>query len=181
MNPVKSICILLLLAAAAGCSTVYDVQYDYNQTTDFSNLKTYNWMRVPEKADIDTLNVMRVQKAVNAEMQAKGLKLTSDNPDFLIAEHMGKKEKVSVRDWGYDYGPYAGYWGGYWGPGGVSTFQYEEGSLILDFVDPQTKKLIWRGSAKAEIDNVRTVEEREKLINEAVQKILKNFPPPSSK
>ena len=180
MRSIKSICILFLLAAAVGCSTVYDVQFDYNTSTDFANLKTYNWLPVPEKTDIDSLDVVRVKKAVNAEMQAKGLRLAS-NPDFLIAEHLGKKEKVSVRDWGYDYGPYAGYWGGYWGPGGVSTFQYEEGSLILDFVDPQTKQLIWRGSAKAEVDDMRTPEKREALIDEAVQKILKNFPPPSSK
>lgn len=182
MNPVKSLSLLFLLIAVASCSTVYDVQFDYNTKTDFANLKTYNWLPVPEKADIDSLDAMRVQKAVNAEMQAKGLRLTSGIPDFLIAEHLGKKDKVSVRDWGYNYGPYAGYWGGYRGPmGGVSTFQYEEGSLILDFVDPQTKQLIWRGSAKAEVDDVRTPEKREALINEAVQKILKNFPPPSSK
>ena len=181
MNPVKSLSLLFLLVAVAGCSTVYDVQFDYNTKTDFANLKTYNWLPVPEKADIDSLDAMRVQKAVNTEMQAKGLRLTSGIPDFLIAEHLGKKDKVSVRDWGYNYGPYAGYWGGYRGPmGGVSTFQYEEGSLILDFVDPQTKELIWRGSAKAEVDDVRTPEKREALINEAVQKILKNFPPPSS-
>jgi len=181
MRLIKSLCMLVLLVAVAGCSTVYDVQFDYNTKTDFANLKTYNWLAVPDKADIDSLDAMRVQKAVNTEMQAKGLRLTSGIPDFLIAEHLGKKDKVSVRDWGYDYGPNAGYWGGYWGPGGVSTFQYEEGSLILDFVDPQTKQLIWRGSAKAEVDDVRTPEKREALINEAVQKILKNFPPPSSK
>ena len=177
----KPIHVILMVVFVVGCSTVYDVQFDYNTKTDFTNLKTYNWLPVPEKADIDSLDAMRVQKAVNTEMQAKGLRLTSGIPDFLIAEHLGKKDKVSVRDWGYTYGPYAGYWGGYWGPGGVSTFQYEEGSLILDFVDPQTKELIWRGSAKAEVDDVRTPEKREALINEAVQKILKNFPPPSSK
>ena len=111
MNPVKSICILFLLVAAAGCSTVYDVQFDYNQNTDFANLKTYNWLPVPDKTDIDSLDVVRVQKAVNAEMQAKGLRLAS-NPDFLIAEHLGKKDKVSVRDWGYDLWPVCGVLGG---------------------------------------------------------------------
>jgi hypothetical protein len=180
MRSSKMIVILFLLAGVVGCSTVYDVQFDYDTKTDFTNLKSYNWLPVPEKADIDSLDVGRVQKAVNAEMQARGLKLTSDNPDFLIAEHLGKEDKVSIRDWGYNYSPYGGYWGGYWGPGGgVSTYQYEEGSLILDFIDPKTKNLIWRGSAKAEVDKSRTAEEREALINEAVQKILKNFPPPA--
>lgn len=181
MNPIKSICILFLLVAAVGCSTIYDVQYDYDKATDFVALETYDWLPVPDKADIDSLDVMRVQKAVNTQLQAKGLRQTSENPDFLIAEHLGREDKVSVRNWGYDYGPYGGYWGGgYRGPGGVSSFQYEEGSLILDFVDPQTKQLIWRGSAKAEVGDVRTVEKREALINEAVRKILQNFPPPAS-
>ncbi len=62
------------------------------------------------------------------------------------------------------------------GPG-VSTYEHEEGSLILDFVDAISKKMIWRGVAKAEVQNVDTPEKKEKLINEAVQEILKNFPP----
>ena len=103
--------------------------------------------------------------------------IASDNPDFLIAEHLGKKDKVHVTSWGYDYGPRVRYWGGYWGPAGVTTHEYEEGSLILDFVDTKSKKMIWRGAAKAVVDPSNTPEKREKLINEAVNEILKNFPP----
>ena len=149
---------------------------------DFNSLKTYDWMTVPEKADIDSINVERVKKAVNAELQAKGLMMTSNNPDFLIAEHMGTKDKVQVTNWNYGYGSYGRYRGGeYWGPQGVDTYQYEEGSLILDFIDAKSKKMIWRGVAKAQIDDANTPEKSEKLINEAVQEILKNFPPASSK
>jgi hypothetical protein len=139
-------------------------------------------MQVPEKAGIDSLVVQRVKKAVNAELQAKGLMMTSDNPDFLIAQHLGTKDKVQVRNLGYDYGPRRGYWGGDWGgPGGVSTYEYEEGSLILDFVDAKSKKMIWRGAANAEVQNIDTPEKREKLISEAVHEILKKFPPAPSK
>ena len=168
---------LFLMGFVVSCSTIYGVQYDYDKQADFESLKTYDWMTVPEKADIDSLNVERVKKAVNAELQAKGLMMTSNNPDFLIAEHLGKKDKVQVANWGYGYGPHGGYRGGYWGPRGVSTYQYEEGSLILDFVDSKSKKMIWRGVAKAVVDNINTPEKNEKLINEAVQEILKDFPP----
>jgi hypothetical protein len=44
-------------------------------------------------------------------------------------------------------------------------------------VDAESKELIWRGTAKAEIQNVDTPEKREKLINEAVEKILGKYPP----
>jgi len=157
----------------AGCSAVYDVQHDYDKNVDFSGIETYDWMTIPEKAGMDSLVVQRVQKAVNAQLQAKGYRMTPDNPDFFIAEHLGSKEKVQIENWGYGYGPY----GSYWGANRVSVYQYEEGSLILDFVDAKSKKMIWRGVAKAEIDSVDTPEKSEKLINEAVQKILEKFPP----
>ena len=76
-------------------------------------------MQVPEKADIDSLILQRVKSAVNAELKAKGLTLSSNNPDFLIAEHLGKNAKVRVSNYGYGYGyRYRGY-------RGVSTYQYE--------------------------------------------------------
>jgi len=169
------------MALTISCSPIYNVKYDYDTKTDFASLRTYDWHPIPAKADIDRLNVERIKNAVDAQMAAKGLRKTPDNPDFLIASHIGKKEKVRIADWGYGYGPYGRYWGGYGGPRGVDVYKYEEGSLILDFVEPKSKKLIWRGSAKAQTNTVKTPEKREKLITEAVQKILEKFPPPPSK
>ena len=171
------IIILGFILAAMACSTVYDVQYDYDQETDFNGLRTYDWMPEPSDADIDELSIARVKKAVNAALTEKGFQMTSVNPDFFIAEHMGSKEKVQISNWGYAYGPYNRYWGGYWGSGGVSEYRYEEGTLILDFVNAETNRLIWRGAAKAEIDRVNTPEKKDKLVAKAVDKILANFPP----
>ena len=153
------------------------MKYDFDQQANFTDLKTFDWMPVPEKTGINSLVVQRVKNAVNAELQAKGLMMTSNNPDFLIVQHLGKKGKVQVTDWGYEYSPYGRYRGAHLRRGRVSTHEYEEGSLILDFVDAKSKKMIWRGAAKAEVQNVDTPEKSEKLINEAVQEILKNFPP----
>ncbi len=173
----KIVWLSLVVSFISGCATVYDVKYDYDKQTDFAAFKFYDWMDVPDEASIDSLTINRIKKAVDNGLMAKGLIRSSDTPDFLIAEHTGSKEKVQVSDWGYSYGPHRGYWGGYWGPRNVSTYEYEEGWLILDFVDAESKKLIWRGTAKAEIQNVDTPEKREKLINEAVEKILEKYPP----
>ena len=172
---------VLFVGLATGCSTVYDVQYDYDQGTDFTRLKSYGWIPTPEGTDIDDISIARVQKAVNAELKDRGFHLASQDPDFLIAEHMGAEEKVQINNWGYTYGPSNGYWGGHWGQSNVSEYRYEEGTLILDFVDTTTNKLIWRGAAKAEIDRVNTPEKKDKLVAEAVQKILKSFPPQNEK
>lgn len=181
MKTLITFLVLCLVSLVVSCSSVYNVQYDYDTKVKFPSLETYDWLPIPAKAGINELLIRRIKKAVDTNLEAKGLKRTSDTPDFSIAVHVGKKEKVRVTDWGYGYGHHGRYWRGYRGYGRVDVYQYAEGTLILDFVDTKTKHLIWRGTADAEIDPVRSPEEREKLIDEAVQKILKNFPPPPSK
>ena len=171
--------ILFFIGFTVSC-TIYGVKYDYDQQANFAELKTFDWMQIPENADINNLILQRVKNAVNSELKAKGLMMSSNDPDFLIAKHLGKKDKVHVADWGYGYGSYGRY-GGYWGGSGISAYQYEEGFLILDFVDAKSKELIWRGSAKAVVENVNTPEKSEKIINAAVKEILKKYPPSSSK
>jgi hypothetical protein len=174
MNSLKTFTSLFFFSFIISCSPIYGVSYDYNRSVNFINLTTYAWLPIPEKTDLNSLDIQRIKQSVNAALQAKGLTIASDNPNFLIAEHLVKKDKVNVTDWGYSYGPY----GHYFGPRGVTVYQYEEGSLILDFVDSKTNDLIWRGTAKAEVDKATTPEKRDKLIKEAVQKILEHFPPP---
>ncbi len=164
-----------------GCSTL-DVKFNYNPTTDFTGLQTFAWLPVPENAEINKLDVERIKNAVNSQLQGKGLKMSSQAPDFFIAMHLGKEEKVEVIEWGYSYAPADSYWyKGAWKPGDISIYQYEEGTLILDFVDPKTKEMIWRSVAKAEVRPEKTVEKQEKKINKAIRKILENFPPKANK
>ena len=175
MRVIYAFLALVFAGFVISCATggIYGVEYDFDSDVDFVYLSTYDWLPVPEKAGIDSLTINRVKKAVNAGLQAKDLRMTSNNPDFLIAVHLGSKDKVDVKNWGYRRS--------YRGTNRVVTYQYEQGSLILDFVDAKSKNLIWMGAAKVDIYNALTPEEREKLINEAVQKILRNFPPPSQK
>jgi len=181
MRAVYALLVLFFIGFTVSCASIYGVQHDYDKQVDFANFRTYDWMSIPDKAGIDSLVIQRVKNAVNAELKAKGLMMTSSNPDFLIAQHLGKKDKVQVTDWGYGYGPHGRYGGRHLDPGGISTYKYEEGSLILDFVDAKSKKMIWRGAAKAEVQNTDTPGKSEKLIDEAVKEILKKFPPSSSK
>jgi hypothetical protein len=183
MESIKIIIVLFFVSFTVSCSSTYDVRYDFDPQTDFSVYKTFNWMEVPNKAGISGLVIQRVKNAVNAELEAKGLVMASNNPDLLIAEHLGKDVQVQIVDWGYEYGRRGyrgrGYGRRYGGPRNVSAYKYEEGTLILDFVDATTKKMIWRGVATAEVQNPDTPEKSQKLANEAVKEILKDYPPSS--
>ena len=176
MKFIKILFVLFFTSFATSCSPIYDVKYDYDRQTNFSTLKTFDWMQAPQRAGVNTLIVQRIKSAVNTELEAKGLTMTSNNPDFLIAEYHGRNNKIQISDMGYGRGGRYGY-----SPAGISVHAYKEGSLILDFVGAKSKELIWRGSAKAQIDNVSDPGDSEKLINTAVKEILKKFPPSLSK
>jgi hypothetical protein len=159
--------LLCLPLLAMSCSTV-SVQYDYDPGFDFARLRTYDWMPLPASAEISPLTVQRIQKAVDGQLVAKGFMKRPGNPDFLIATHIGRQDKIRVTDWGYGYRG----WGG-----GVSVSQYQEGTLILDFIETQSKELIWRSIATATIYRGQSPQEQQERANKGAKEIFKNFPP----
>lgn len=181
-----------LLIFCFGCATI-DVTYDYDPEVDFSRLKTYDWLPVPEKAQLNELTVKHVKLAVNGELGTKGLRMTSDNPDMLVAIHGGKEKRVDVQEWGYAYDDRGFRSWGAWRPRGAfldpagpdyfeyrrgtDTYEYEIGTLIIDFVDAAKKSLIWRGTASGVVDPGKTSEQ----VNESVRRLLENFPPAAKK
>ena len=66
---------------------------------------------------------------------------------------------------------------------GGSTYvtQYDEGTLVIDFVDMAKQELVWRGVGTGALDETPTVEQRTENINNAVTKILEQFPPTKEK
>jgi len=139
---------------------------------------------------VDELNRARFVTAVEDNLKSKGFNQNTSGTDFVIATHFGKQTKVDITNWGYSYSPSTyyggygyrhpanyGYAGSYANTGGVSVYEYEQGTLILDFVDAKTKKLIWRATAKAIISPASTPEKQTAKIKNAVEEILENFPP----
>ena len=53
------------------------------------------------------------------------------------------------------------------------------GTLVLDIVTPETDILVWRGVAEGKLEQSMTELEREQIIDEAVTRLLRNFPPGS--
>ncbi len=184
ISTVSLFCVLLMVPAL-GCASSIDVKHDYDKSQDFAALKTYDWFPEPAIIPGDARTAMersgllakRIKDAVDNELRAKGLKKDSGNPNFLIAKHIGFDQKINVIDYGYSYGGYGRYYGGAWGGRNIDVYQYTEGTLILDFIDPRTKQLIWRGAATGTVDPDRPREEREKRLNKAIDKILAKFPP----
>ena len=176
---------LLSWAAAAalltGCSST-SVRRDYDTSTDFSSLKTYAWQHAeqPQTGDprIDNdLRDERVRQAVDRTLAAKGFRPAErDAADFLVAYYVEYQRKlnsssVSVGMGRSSYGRYGGM--GY--STGVS--EYEQANLIIDIIDPDGDKTIWRGVGSRTAYSGSSPKKMTKIANESVAKILKKFPP----
>ena len=154
------------------CSTI-SVMQDYDPEYDFSKLKTFGFLPIPEEAGIDQLNANRFGDAIKNEMTAKGYTV-SENADFGVAILFGKQTKTNITSYGYGYGHY---WGRYGGTTNIDVSQYDEGTLIIDVIDMNKKELVWRGTGTGALNPNATVEERTANINNAVAQILAQFPP----
>ncbi len=167
----------------SGCTTPLVVDYDYDSTFDFKQLKTYDWLPTPPGSQMEDLVEKRVRQAVNSQLQAKGLSQSSQSPDFLIALQGAKK---SVETGSVGVGASIGVPVGSRGSMSIGMGKSkprikEEGTLILNFIDRSTNAPIWQGSATAKVEPKSSPEEQQQRLNEVMAELLSHFPPKGAK
>ena len=121
----------------------------------------------------------RIRNSIDAGLTAKGFKKGGEGADLAIGYQVTSAERRSYNTvntgWGGGYG-YGGYgWGGYGMSMGTSTTYenaWEEGSLMVGMFDRRTKNLVWTGTATAALDESRSPEQRQQLVDDAVTKML---------
>lgn len=180
--------IVLLSIAAAGCSSVR-THFDFDPSTNFSAWQTYAWYPAGSPATgnprLDNpLLHDRIQAAVDRTLAARGYsKMPDATPDFYVNYHLSTDERIDVRTMNRVYvgGPRGSHWGGA-GWSGVAWAdtvidQYEEGTLVIDFVDVPARRLVWRGSGTRRLAREPHPNRVTQRVNEAVDEILRRFPP----
>jgi hypothetical protein len=169
---------MLALLAAAGCGgPPLSVESDYDTSTDFAKYKTWAWLpgSKPSEKDIDSISEQRIRSAIEAELPKRGLTKKEDGADLSVTFQISVQHKIvqSNASVGVGYG---------WGPAHVGVSKspsksYDEGTLILDLVDPKTKTLVWRGTAIGTVHKDSSPEERQQNIKLAVSYLLEDYPP----
>ncbi|QSQ25372.1 DUF4136 domain-containing protein [Pyxidicoccus parkwayensis] len=178
----------LMLAACSGIEV--NTQYDPQAVPQIDSFKTYAWLPQPEGKDPRLYNDIinsYVREAVDADLAKRGFKQVDPgaNPDFKIGWQGAIDNKVDIQTVNSYYGYY---WDPMWSPyyagaGAPYTYarEYEQGTLILDFVDAKSNKLVWRGTAQAEVNENPSASRTRGRINEAVEEMLAHFPPKEKK
>ena len=155
--------LILFAGCAANVEVPKTVNYDYNINFDFTKLKTYDLSPTPTTVGIEHLMMERIKTAIDTQLQVKNLKKTSNNPDFLVTIY-GVRTRIFTTAW----------------RGPDSDLIFEKGKLILQFVDPETNRIIWWGEARAILDPDTKPANETQMVNDVVHRILQQFPPVSS-
>ncbi len=147
-----------------------------------SVLRTYAWGSPPpitladpsaEYSLVDT----RIRHAVEQELGARGYtKTTSNRPDFLVAYQATLQKEPGVVS--IQHPPQADADPVPLGPTRASLArQYKQGVLRLSIMEPQSRTLLWQGSARTIISLTTSTEQREERLRDAVREMLQGFTP----
>ncbi len=191
-NGGATLCVVMAWFCVQACATNIDVKTDFDPAADFTQFHTFAYAGLTDitKTGLldNSLTRKRIEAAVTRELTQKGLKevTVDERPDLLVHYWLGTKDKERVMGTsgpsaGY-YGRPGGYYGGGYGWGGsasnVSTYEYREGTLVVDLVEPVKKELQWRATMVAALEG--TTENNIDLGNRAIAKAFENYPPAKS-
>jgi hypothetical protein len=158
--------LLLLPVAQAG------VEVKYEEKVDFAKYETFMWKKGLPAARPEVQEW--IVAAVRRELRARGLRqITDGEPDLWVAT-------VAFAE--YDGGVAGGVlYSQTWDVGIIVADVHDttHGTLVVDLVDTESGKLVWRAIAREAIKG--DPQKLEKKVDKIVKKIFRRYPSSGSK
>lgn len=188
---------VMLVVAAVGLTTPTgrlraaktDVNVEYDKKFAFAGLKTWAWHPEGKGKVLLALTAENDPKAVadrwdpviiptlERELGARGLTMVAANPAFYVHYYvLGTLQNSSqvagqflpaTPEWGIP--PFLA--------STTATRTYPIGTLMVDVTSTAQQRLVWRATAAREIQIDRPDAARQKVLEDAIREMLKNFPP----
>jgi hypothetical protein len=150
-----------------------DVTTNSMPGTNFAKYHTYKWVSVEGASYPNQIVDAQIKASIDSQLAAKGLtKVDDDKADLYVAYQASIDQQKQWNAYGMGGGLR---WGG-----GMATAQsstISNGTLALDMYDPSSKQLVWTGRVTKTLDPGANQGKKQKNLDKAMQKLLKNFPP----
>lgn len=176
---------LLIVTFLAACSSTTPETYSsVAPDSDFRGIETYGFLAQlsTDQPGYQSLETNFLKAAIAQQMDLRGLKYDSVNPDVVWNFYIHTEEKLKSRQAPAMGGGYYGYRGGYYdgfGYGGMAyetrIEQYTVGTLNIDMIDPKAHKLLWEGTLIGRLTK-KDEKNLEATIDEVVKDIFVKFP-----
>ena len=175
---------VVLLGACASTPKIYTQQ---DPGADFSSYRTFAFeSRLgTDRADGGrSLESQHLVAAARSQMEQRGYRYDSDNPDVRLNFYLATEEKTKVRqvprpmggvgfsDPYYDYrvGSYDT-WGGY----DTQVTQYTEGTLHIEMAEERRDQMVWEGVAQGRIGK-KEMQDVRATLTAAVAEVFASYP-----
>jgi hypothetical protein len=176
--PRRSLLTVIVLAAASGCAAAINVSSHRAPAHDWSAYQTFAWTApdalpaADPRLSANPIFGDRMHGAVTSHLLARGwAEAAASAADIHIHYHASVTTRLNVARLDQAYGSC---------PGGScpgQTTEYEAGTVVLDFVDARTHRLIWRGWAQTALaDLLRDPDRMAATINSSVTRMLALLP-----
>lgn len=184
---------MLAVALLLGGCTTARYSYQVSENVDFTDFETYAILPANDTMGFSVYksDIIHEKTVANIreEMSERGYSLETEDPDLLVLPHYMFEEQSELY---YDpiYPPYT-----YWYPGWVVTpwypyyymgyqavpsidgtgyrqIEYTEGTIVIDVINQETNKLLWRGWSEDRVDPRRFTDD----ISMYVENIFETYP-----
>ncbi len=177
--------VFIALVSLAGCSNLTVTSDEVGR--NFAQYSSYHWHKSAQSPSTEASKLIHddLIQIVDKSLTKKNYRKSTQAPDFYVSYQVTAEDTINFKK----VNVYSGY-----GPGFVLSFdgqfsnetyvkstdieidEYRKGKLILDIIDADSNKLIWRSVADKKLQARLNNAERLKLLNTAIKEMLKPLP-----
>lgn len=190
---------VVVVSCLSACSS-YNYYTAAINKTNLSSYHTFAWMPQGHSGKNNNQNIevadIKIKDAATLALVNKGLKLDQTHPDLIVSysNTVGRGVKTVYYSnyygggfypgfgfgygygWGWGYRPYYYAYGApfaYYGGTYADKEHYKEGTLIIDLIDPRTRRIVWRGFGVGEVhkDPKKTIEDLPKVVSGVLEQL----------
>jgi len=165
------------LLVVSGCATGPKIRVDMDPGANLQSFKTFGFFEPvsTDNSKYTSLVSTWLKQSTRAQLERLGFVYSETEPDLRVNFFLKIVDKREVRSSGGYYGYRGGYYGTWSGYPYVDTYDYREGTLSVDLVDPKRKQLVWQGVAEGEVQD-EALKNPGPALDKVVVRIFSNFP-----
>jgi uncharacterized protein DUF4136 len=166
---------MALAMLASSMSPAQEATSNSMPGVDFTKYHTYKWVPIQGAVQPNQIIDAQIKQAIDSQLATKGITKTDDEKaDLLVGYQISVDQE---KQWNA-YGTGGMRWGG--GMASAQQSTISTGTLVLDMYDTAGKQLVWTGRVSKTMDPSANQGKKQKNLDKAVQKLMKNFPPKAS-
>jgi hypothetical protein len=154
----------MALALLPAFSDAQTIRVRWDRKVDFSKYQTFAWMEGTAAVDPEVNQI--IAETIENELSVRGIFPEEADPDLFVVYHASRDETFEVK---------GGYRRDWEDSGAVTVDSHVAGTLVVDLVDAEENRVVWRAIATATVTgNLKKVRAR---VPSIVQRMFADFPP----